>query len=122
MNRLVVPRAAVSAAVFTFVLTLSFSVGYRSLRAAETPKGHGSALFESKCVMCHGTDGSGNTPIGKAMKVLDLRSHEVQKQSNAQLAAIISHGKEKMPAFGNSLTKTQINELVAFIHGLAKKK
>ena len=72
--------------------------------------------------MCHGPDGSGNTPIGKATGITDLRSAQVQKLSNSQLSAIISNGKGKIPAFGSSLSKPQIDELVAFIRSLAKKK
>lgn len=122
MKRFASHRAIVSAGVFTFVLTLLFSVGLRNLRAVENPKGDAAALYKSKCAMCHGSDGSGNTTIGKAIKVVDLRSPEVQKQSNTKLAEIISSGKQKMPAFGNSLTKAQIDGLVAFIRDLAKKK
>ena len=56
------------------------------------------------------------------MGIADLRSAQVQKLSNPRLSAIISKGKGKMPAFGGSLSKAQINDLVAFIRSLAKKK
>ena len=65
----------------------------------------GATLYKSKCVMCHGTGGSETHPLGTALKIVELRSSEVQKQSNPQLAAIVSHGKGKMPAFGNGLSK-----------------
>jgi len=70
--------------------------------------------------MCHAADGSGSTPVGKSLKIPDLRSAQVQGQSDGQLATSISSGKGKMPAYGKSLSPEQINQLVAFIRGLKK--
>jgi cytochrome c553 len=80
----------------------------------------GAATFKAKCATCHGADGSGNTPVGKKLKVRNLGSAEVQKQSNAQLAGVISKGKLKMPGFAKSLSADQINQLVAHIRTLKK--
>lgn len=79
------------------------------------------ALFKSKCVMCHGEDGSGSTPSGKALKAKDLRSDEVQKNSDAELTDVITKGRNKMPAFGQKLNPDQIQQLVAYIRHLSKK-
>ncbi|HMF51319.1 MAG TPA: hypothetical protein VK603_21870, partial [Candidatus Saccharimonadales bacterium] len=46
--------------------------------------------FKSSCAMCHGADGSGDTAVGKSLKIPDLHSAQVQSQSDAQLAAAIS--------------------------------
>jgi mono/diheme cytochrome c family protein len=80
-----------------------------------------AALFKSKCVMCHGEDGSGNTPSGKALKAKDLRSDEVQKNSDAELTEVVTKGRNKMPAFGQKLKSDQIQQLVAYIRHLGKK-
>lgn len=106
--------------LLSFLLIVNFTV-FRPKSVLADPSG-GAALFKSKCVMCHGPDGSGNTPIGKAIGTPDLRSAQVQKLSDAQLSAIIIKGKGKMPAFGSSLSKSQTDALVAFIRSLAKKK
>ena len=29
----------------------------------------GEQIFKSSCAMCHGADGSGNTPVGKSMRI-----------------------------------------------------
>jgi mono/diheme cytochrome c family protein len=92
-----------------------------SLETAANPAGDGSTVYKAKCASCHGADGSGNTAMGKKLSVRDLRSAEVQGQSNAQLSTIISKGKGKMPPYEKSLGQQQIQELVAFIRGLAKK-
>ena len=81
-----------------------------------------ATLFKAKCAACHGPDGAGKTPAGAAMKVRDLRSDEVQKQSDADLTATITKGKNKMPAFGGKLQKEEIDQLVAYVRGLAKGK
>ena len=75
-------------------------------------------LFKAKCAMCHGADGSGQTPVGKTMKMKDLRSEEVQKQTDIELTKVISGGKEKMPAFGQKLTTAEIQSLIAHIRTL----
>ena len=83
----------------------------------------GAALYKQKaCAQCHGADGSGNTPVGKSLKARDLRSDDVQKQSDDELAAVIADGKGKMPAFKSSLSAEQVRELVTYIRTLAKKQ
>jgi|HubBroStandDraft_4_1064222.scaffolds.fasta_scaffold141353_2 cytochrome c6 len=81
----------------------------------------GEALFKAKCAACHGADGKGETAIGKANKMNDLGSADVQKQSDADLTTTITNGKNKMPAYGKSLKPDQIKDLVAYIRGFGKK-
>ena len=85
--------------------------------SAQTP---GEALYKTKCAACHGADGKGETPSGKANKLQDLGSAEVQKLSDDELNTIIASGKGKMPAYGKSLKPEQIKELVAFTRSLKK--
>lgn len=83
----------------------------------------GAALYRQKaCAQCHAADGSGNTPVGKSLKARDLRSAEVQNQSDDELAATIADGRGKMPAYKNALSAEQVRELVTYIRGLAKKQ
>jgi cytochrome c6 len=78
-------------------------------------------IFKTNCVLCHAADGSGNSPTGKALKAKDLKSEEVQKVSDTDLAAVITSGKGKMPAFGKKLKPEDITALVQYVRGLAKK-
>jgi mono/diheme cytochrome c family protein len=80
----------------------------------------GEALYKAKCAACHGADGKGETTVGKSNKVRDLGSADVQGQSDDAIAAIISSGKGKMPAYGKSLKPEQIKDLVAYIRTLKK--
>jgi mono/diheme cytochrome c family protein len=90
-----------------------------NLRAS--PQDAGAALYKTKCAACHGADGKGETPMGKANKLRDLGSADVQKQSDEDLIAIIANGKNKMPAYGKSLKPEQIRDLVAYTRTFAKK-
>jgi|SRR5690348_9958079 cytochrome c6 len=78
-------------------------------------------LYQSKCVACHAADGTGNTPGGKALKVVSFSDADVQKQSDAELTAIIAKGKNKMPAYEKSLKPEEIKGLVAYVRELGKK-
>lgn len=80
-----------------------------------------AAVFKSKCAPCHGADGSGNTAMGKKLSVRNMGSSEVQNQSDAQLYNIIAKGKGKMPGYEKSLSRQQIDQLVAYIRQLGKK-
>jgi len=81
----------------------------------------GAAIYKSKCALCHGPDGGGQTPSGKSMKVRDLRSAEVQKQTDVELTKVISGGKGKMPAYGKQLSDADVNALIVFIRTLKSK-
>jgi cytochrome c6 len=80
----------------------------------------GAALFKAKCAMCHGPDGSGQTPVGKSLKVRNLASADVQKQSDAELMKTILDGKNKMPANKGKLSEAEVKALVAHIRTLKK--
>jgi len=77
----------------------------------------GAAIFKGKCATCHGADGSGNTPMGKTLKIKDLGSAEVQK---ADIQKSITDGKGKMPAYKGKLTDDEIKAVAAFVKTLKK--
>jgi mono/diheme cytochrome c family protein len=79
-----------------------------------------AATYKQKCVACHGTDGKGETPTGKALKVRSFASPETAKQSDDELAGIITNGKEKMPKYGASLKPDEIKALVGYLRTLGK--
>ena len=86
-------------------------------RAADT----GPDLFKAKCASCHGPDGSGNTPMGKNLKLRALGSADVQKMSDKELKDTVTKGKPpKMPAYGGKLSDAQIDDLVKYIRSLKK--
>ena len=75
------------------------------------------ATYKAKCAACHGADGKGK----EALKTQDFASSAVQNMSDAELTAIITDGKAKMPAYGKSLKPDQVKDLVAYIRSFGKK-
>jgi mono/diheme cytochrome c family protein len=82
---------------------------------------NGAATFKTNCVACHGEDGSGDTPTGKSLKAANLRSLEIQKKTNTELATVIANGKGNMPAFKPNLSDDQIKSVIAYIRTLKQK-
>jgi mono/diheme cytochrome c family protein len=102
----------------TAVLTLAILVAAPAAFAGGGPDG--ASIYKSKCAMCHGPDGAGQTTMGKNLKLRDLRSAEVQKLTDAELTKMISDGKGKMPAYKGKLAAGDIDALVGFIRALKK--
>jgi cytochrome c6 len=80
-----------------------------------------AGTYKAKCAMCHGADGKGATPVGKKMGAHDFASAEVQGMSDADLAQIITNGKNKMPGYEKSLNAAAVKDLVAYVRSLGKK-
>jgi mono/diheme cytochrome c family protein len=76
----------------------------------------GAAIYKTKCTPCHGADGSGQTPVGKNLKVRDLRSAEVQKLTDAEITKVLTDGKGKMPT--SKLEAADIKSVIAYIRTL----
>ena len=68
-NRNGISKAALILALCAAVPFLGFPT-----RAQDT----GAALYKAKCTACHGADGKGETAMGKANKLRDLGSADVQ--------------------------------------------
>lgn len=80
----------------------------------------GAAIYKAKCASCHAPDGSGQTAIGKSMKLRDLGSAEVQAQTDKELYDWTAVGKGKMPAYKEKLTVEEINALVKHMRTMKK--
>jgi cytochrome c6 len=77
----------------------------------------GEKIYKAKCAACHGADAKGK----EALKTKDFASADVQGMSDAELTALITDGKGKMPGYGKSLKPDQIKYLVSYIRSFAKK-
>ncbi|HRW37537.1 MAG: PQQ-binding-like beta-propeller repeat protein [Acidimicrobiales bacterium] len=69
----------------------------------------GAALFEANCASCHGADGSGGQApaIGAGLAAA--------KYDAAQIAGFVRDGKGAMPALGDRLSATEIDQVVAYV-------
>ena len=102
-----------AAALILVVVVVSFVAQFSFAASADA----GKATFSAKCAVCHGADGA-----GKVKGTPDLRTADVQKKSDADLAAYVADGGGKpVHAFAKKgLTDDQIKDTVAFIRTLKK--
>ena len=96
---------------FAFATTVAVIL---SIPASAHAQDASEALYKSKCAMCHGAD-------GKKAAGHDLSGADVQKQSDADLNAVITNGKPpKMPKYGDKLKPEEVKGLVSYIRTLKK--
>ena len=93
-----------------------------ALPTATQGQSDAAKLYKTNCALCHSADGSGDSPSGKALHAKDLRSEEVQKQSDEALSEVITKGKGKMPAFGAKIKPDDVKKLVAYLRELPRQK
>ena len=96
-----------------FGLVLALSVPNIAMAQAS-----GADIFKGKCAMCHGADGSASTGMGKTMGLKPLSSPEVQNMSDADLTALITNGKGKMPAYKGKLSDADISAVAKYVKTL----
>ena len=82
--------------------------------------------WDNHCAKCHGADGSGNTKVGKKLKLKDYTDAAVQAElkddemAKAIKEGVSADGKEKMKAFKDDLSDAEVTELVAYIRKMKK--
>src|SRR5215470_19054598 len=85
------------------------------LSAATSAQTAGEKAYKAKCASCHGADGKGATPAGKATKARDFCTDEVKKETDDEWTEIIVKGKNKMPSYDKKISESEIKEVVAYI-------
>jgi len=100
------------------VLNNSTAASKPSTTAADGP-----ALFNAKCVICHGKDGAG-LPNWRAKGQPDFTNADWQKShTDSQIADTIKNGRGKfMPAFKEKLSDDEIVAIVGRVRQLGKRK
>jgi mono/diheme cytochrome c family protein len=79
------------------------------------------------CARCHGPDGTGNTKMGRKLRLKDLSTDKMQaKLSDADILDLIldgnqeDTGKDGMPSFKDKLAPEERQALVAYVRTLKK--
>ena len=82
----------------------------------------GREAYTGSCAVCHGATGDGNGAFGQALfpPATDLRGHDTQEKSDAQLFWIIKNGLSfaGMPGFASQYDDQGIWALVAYTRSL----
>lgn len=97
----------------------------------------GRRLYVSYCQLCHGTEGKGDGPLAKAMKISPANLNTtVRSRSDTILTKIITgEGRqtitgrdrhnllsEAMPEWKDVFTKSQVKSLIAYLRFLSRSK
>jgi mono/diheme cytochrome c family protein len=75
----------------------------------------GKELYTKRCAGCHGADGAGKTTMGEKMGVASLVA---TKLSVAELQAVISDGRKKMPAYKEKMAADELKAVAEYVKGL----
>ena len=92
--------------VLALVVAVAGSVGFA--------QSAGEAVYKANCQSCHGSAGTPNPGIAKAMGVKPATDPDYKKTSEADMIAAVKNGKGKMKAFSGKLTDAQIKDSVDF--------
>ncbi len=120
------------------LIALSVSEAVADPLDAKQPAAYeGRRLYVSYCQLCHGTDGRGDGPLAKAMKIspADLNT-TVRSRSDTILTKIITgEGRqtitgrdrhnilsEAMPEWKDVFTEPQVKALIAYLRFLGRSK
>ncbi len=83
----------------------------------------GRIAYTGSCSVCHGANGDGKGAFGQAIypPATDLRAHDTQEKSDAELFWIVKNGLSfaGMPGFGQQYNDQAIWSLVAYTRALA---
>jgi cytochrome c6 len=81
----------------------------------------GRAVYEARCVRCHGSDGAGRTRLAEVVEPPDMTDPAWQRQrSNARMIASVTNGRGQMPAFKKKLSRQEIADAVAYVRTLRR--
>ena len=75
----------------------------------------GEAIYKANCQSCHGSTGTPNPGIAKAMGV---KAASEYKGSEKEQIDAVKNGKGKMKAFSGKLTDDQIKDVVTYFRSL----
>ncbi len=96
-----------SQVVLALVVAMTGAVGFA--------QSSGEAIYKANCQSCHGSTGTPNPGIAKAM---DIKPAAEYKSSEKEQIDAVKNGKAKMKAFGSKLTDDQIKASVDYFRTL----
>lgn len=100
-------RTIRSMAVLAAAVCLAGSMGFA--------QSAGEAVYKANCASCHGSAGTPNPGIAKAM---DVKAASEYKTSEKDQIDSVKNGKGKMKAFSSKLSDAQIKDAVDYFRTL----
>jgi hypothetical protein len=100
----------IRAAAVTLLAAYNAGPAFAQISAADT--------CEAKFATYYGAGGASATSIGKTLKTLSSKTHEMAKASAAPFFASTKNGIGKMPDYKGRLTDEQINNVILYVRAL----
>jgi len=84
----------------------------------------GEKAYGFYCIQCHGPAGDGFGTVGQSFAPLpaDLRSQEVQQQSDGELYVKISRGYKRCPPLAYTVAKNDRWNIINYLRSVAKSR
>jgi cytochrome c oxidase cbb3-type subunit 3 len=98
---------------------LAVALGVLCLGPYAASAEEGAKLYEANCAKCHGADGRGDTPTGKAMKAKSLVDPKwaAEDSTDAVVAAFRANAKHK--AVASKVSDDDLRAIAVHIRALA---
>jgi mono/diheme cytochrome c family protein len=116
------PRSIASGGMLFLYFASTVLFAQTQATTAESKVAAGEAVYQARCVLCHGGDGRSQTTLGKQLGALDLHSPLVQKKTDAEIKNVILHGQKNMPPFDGQITSAEIDQVISHLREFGKKK
>lgn len=102
------------------IACLALLLAVASSGAAAEPDG--AALYQTKCASCHGADGRGNTPVGKALEIRSLLEPRwAAADAATAIAKVVREGAPGMPPMASKLSPAEIDAVAKATQELAAR-
>ena len=82
---------------------------------------HGESIFTTRCIVCHNKKPGDNTPFGPP-NLYHVFGAKPPLLTTAQAEQIIIHGKGQMPAWGSTLSNTDIHDVIEYLRIVGRRK
>jgi mono/diheme cytochrome c family protein len=115
-------RTIASSAMLLLYFASAILYAQTKATPADSKAAGGEAVYQARCVLCHGSDGHSQTTLGKQLGAIDLHSPAVQKKTDAELKNVILHGQKNMPPFDGQITSAEIDQVISRVREFGKKK
>ena len=98
---------------------LAVVLGVLSLGPSPASAEDGAKLYEANCVKCHGADGHGDTPMGKAMKATSLVAPKWAAKDSADAVVSAFHANPKHKSIASKVSDDDLRAIAVHIRELA---
>ncbi len=79
----------------------------------------GAALYDSNCVKCHGADGRGDTPVGRALKAASLVDPKWAADDSAEAVVSAFRANPKHKAMASKVSDDDLRSIAVHLRKLA---